>query len=97
MNDLQESRRRFDALLKGRYAPRPISPEEAKLRLRQTDPGIDISEFLAALSQKDLRRAGNALVWQTLAPETIAYFTPLIVGAIQSFVAANAAKESEKS
>ncbi|BDY13321.1 hypothetical protein [Hydrogenimonas cancrithermarum] len=96
MSELEEARRRFDAIAKGRYAPRTLSLEEAKARLRETDPGIDVSDLLAALDEGDLKRAGTSLVWQVIAPETIAYFTPLIVELLQSAVASRSEKGSEK-
>ena len=89
MDSRAEARRRFDAIVKGRYAPKTLSLEEAKARVRETDPGIDMSELLRALNEGDLKRAGSSLLWQTVAPETIAYFTPLIVGVIESFAAAS--------
>ena len=94
---LSEARRRFDAIVKGRYVPRRTSLEVAKRRLRETDPGIDMSELLHALNEGDIKGAGASLLWQTLAPETIAYFTPLIVSTIESVMAASQKKNPEKS
>ncbi len=86
MDELRGARRRFKALSEGRYVPKELSLEEAKKRLRQSDPGIDVSEALTALNQGDLERAAAALVHQALLPETIAFFAPLIAKGLESFV-----------
>ena len=96
MDDRTEAKKRFDAIMKGRYVPKPVSLEEAKARVRATDPGIDISELLQALNEGDLRRAGTSVFRQALAPEAVAYFTPLILGTIESIVAATSGKKEKK-
>ncbi|WP_201351841.1 hypothetical protein [Hydrogenimonas urashimensis] len=94
---LTEARKRFEAIAQGRYVPKKLSVGEAKKRLRETDPGIDVSDLLCALAEGDLKRAGSSFLWQTLAPETVAYFTPLIVGAIASMMETKPEKKGENS
>jgi hypothetical protein len=88
MDEVREARERLDAILRGRYVPRRLTPEEAKRRLMETDPGIDISDALSALREGDLSKAAQNLLYQSLAPETVAFFAPLIAEALRGFAAA---------
>ena len=88
MKELQRARRRFEKIAKGEYAPKPLSLEEAKARLRAADPGIDISEAIRALNEGDIKGAGLSLLYQSVAPETVAFFSPLIVQGLQAAVTA---------
>ncbi len=82
MDELQEARRRFEKIARGEYVPKPMSVEEAKARLREADPGLDLSDVIAALDEGDLQRAGLALFRQSVAPQAIAYFAPLLAEAM---------------
>ncbi|WP_353661332.1 hypothetical protein [Hydrogenimonas sp. SS33] len=91
MDELTRARRRFEKIAKGEYVPREISPEEAKARLRAADPGIDLAEAIRALNEGDLKKAGLSLLYQSLAPETVAFFAPLLAQGLQAaFTALNA-------
>ena len=98
MDEVEKARARLDALLKGRYVPKRLSPEEAKRRLIEADPGLDLSDVLKALQEGDAAKAAQNLLYQSLAPEAIAFFSPLIASALQGFVAAskNPAESDEK-
>ncbi|WP_457595809.1 hypothetical protein [Hydrogenimonas sp.] len=88
MSELDEARERLQRLLEGRYAPRNLTPEEAKRRLLESDPGIDISGFLEAAARGDTARALDNLLYEALAPEAIAFFTPLLSQALRGFLEA---------
>ena len=84
MGKRDEARARFEALAKGRYVPRRQSIREAKERLRQVDPGLDVSRVLQALDTGDLNRATKSLAIEIAASQALAYFYPLIVTAIET-------------
>ncbi len=78
---LDEARKRFEALSHGRYVPRRIGVEEAKARLRDCDPGIDIAPLLRADSAEELERALLLVTVEAADKERAAYFSPLLAEA----------------
>ncbi|WP_456451330.1 hypothetical protein [Hydrogenimonas sp.] len=95
MREVKAARERLEKLLQGRYVPKRLTPEEAKRRLLDADPGIDISDVLKALQEGDAAKAAQNLLYQSFAPEAIAFFSPLVASALQGFIAA--AKHPETS
>ncbi|WP_457592314.1 hypothetical protein [Hydrogenimonas sp.] len=79
---LQEARERFKTLAKGKYYPARLTPEEAKKRLRESDPGLDISPFLGARDTAEMKRAGLLMLVEAANPQTLSYFSPLLVEAV---------------
>ena len=96
MSEVEAARARLEALLKGRYVPRESDVESAKRRLQACDPGIDISEALEALSRGDLPRAADALLYQAVAPQTIAFMAPVIASFLQAMMGPAPREESPK-
>lgn len=90
-----EARARFEAVSKGRYYPKKVTPQEARERLLETDPGIDISPILRARDEEDLKRAALSLLAQSADPKMVSYFSPVIIEAINAFLAF-AEKEPKK-
>ena len=84
MEKRDEARARFEALAKGRYAPRRRSVQESKESLRQLDPGLDVSRVLQALDTGDLNGAAKSLTIEMVASQALVYFYPLIVTAIET-------------
>ncbi len=76
--ELNEAKAKFEAVSKGRYYPKRMTPEEAKKRLVETDIGLDISAFLAARDEASLKRAGWSLLIEAADIRTLSYFSPLI-------------------
>ncbi len=98
MSELEHARKRLKAISEGHYAPKAISIAEAKKQLYAADPSIDISGFLKALHQNNKQKAATSLLLETLAdPSVIAYWSPVLIGLIQTLMPADkpaAAKES---
>ncbi len=92
---LAEVKARFEAVSKGRYYPKKVTPLEARERLRETDPGIDISPILRARGEEDLKRAALSLLAQSADPKMVSYLSPVIIEAISAFLAF-AEKEPKK-
>ena len=80
--ELKEAKERFEALSKGRYYPKRLTLQEAKERLARTDPGLDISPLLSAKDAAELKRAALSLLAQSAQPQTLSYFSPLLVEAL---------------
>ncbi len=85
--DVETAKARFKAVAQGRHVPSGISVEEAKKRLRQTDPGLDISDMLRAIDQGDPKKAGMSLLMEAATdPSVITYWSPLLIGLVQALV-----------
>ncbi len=84
--NIREARERFEALAKGQYVPQKLSVQKARERLRQVDPGLDVSRVLRALDEGDIKRAGMSLAVEAAASQALAYFYPLIVDAVEMAV-----------
>jgi len=84
---VDEAKKRFEAVAKAKYIHKKISTEDAKARLRETDPGIDISDALKHANGGDLNLAGSALFLQTLNLEFVNYIFPLFAKGINSVLA----------
>lgn len=77
MNNKQV-RENFQALLKGKRPAGVKSIDEAKARLRTTDPAIDISRFLVDLSKGEVKQAGASLAVEVATTVTIPYVRPVL-------------------
>ncbi len=80
--ELKEAKERFEALSKGRYYPKKLTLQEAKERLIETDPGLDISPLLGAKDAAALKHAALSLMAQSAQPQTLSYFSPLLIEAL---------------
>jgi hypothetical protein len=58
----EQARARFRAVARGRYVDHGLDVEEAKARLRESDPGVDIAPLLGAMEHGDYRMAFAGLV-----------------------------------
>ncbi len=76
MNELELKKKQLKDILNGNKKPKSI--EEAKKRLKQTDPGIDIGEILRILNSPSDKRLKLILIELLSAPEIISYFSPFI-------------------
>ncbi|BBG66627.1 hypothetical protein NNO_1924 [Hydrogenimonas sp.] len=81
-DELKEARERFEAISRGGYYPKRLTPEEARERLRMSDPGIDISPLLGAGEKDQLKHAALLLLAEAANPQTLSYFSPILVEAI---------------
>jgi len=89
MGDLEDARARFKAISEGRYVPKALSVEEAKKRLREADPGMDISGSLQALRRNDTQKAAASVVLETLAdPSVVSYWSPALIGLLLALMPA---------
>ena len=79
MKELEEKKKRFKLLLEGKYIPKEISIEEAKKRLIETDPNIDISNVIKFFrtSKKD-KILKEILIELATNPDVLSYYMPLI-------------------
>ncbi len=66
----------------------PIFPSKRrKKRVRHTDPGLDISDIVRAIDQRDLKKAGTSLLLEVATdPSIITYWSPLLIGLVQALV-----------
>ncbi len=76
MNELELKKKQLKDILNGNKKPKSI--EEAKKRLKQTDPGIDIGEILRILNSPSDKRLKLILIELLSSPEIISYFSPFI-------------------
>ena len=90
MSELEEARARLKAIAEGHHVPKGISIEEAKQQLRAADPAIDISDVLQALHRgENLQKAAAAVMVETLSdPEVVHYWSPILVGLVQTLLPA---------
>ncbi len=84
--DIAEARARFAAISRGEYYPARIGVEEAKERLKAADPGLDISPLLRARDKEDLSKAALSLLAQSADHETLSYFSPLLIEALEALL-----------
>ncbi|WP_456390245.1 hypothetical protein [Hydrogenimonas sp.] len=85
--EVERAKKRFMSIAQGRHVPADISIEEAKKRVRQTDPGLDISDIVRAIDQRDLKKAGTSLLLEVATdPSIITYWSPLLIGLVQALV-----------
>ncbi len=77
MNEIELKKERLKSLLKGR-PEKSMSIEEAKKRLKQTDPGIDIGKILQILNTSSDDKIKLILIELLSEPEIISYFSPVV-------------------
>ena len=77
MNEINIKKEKLKSVLQGRGL-KPLSVEEAKKRLRETDLGIDISEILRILNTPSDKKIKLLLIEILSSPEIISYFSPVI-------------------
>ena len=76
MNELELKKEQLKNIFSGNKKPKNI--KEAKNRLKQTDPQIDISEILRILNAPSDKRIKLLLIELLSSPEIISYFSPVI-------------------
>ncbi len=75
----EEARRRFRAVARGRHPADPqLDVATAKARLREADPGIDISPLLGLAAQRRWKPALLSVLPWAMSPEGRAYLAPLL-------------------
>jgi hypothetical protein len=78
MSDLQTAKQEIKEILEGKNPHRPTL-EEARKRLIETDPGIDISEIIKALNKGNYQKAAEILLIEIASmPNAAEYFLPLL-------------------
>ena len=77
MDELELKKEKLKALLEGKNFL-TLNVEEAKKRLRQTDPGIDINIFLEILNNPSKNKLPILLIEIFTDPEVISYFAPIL-------------------
>ena len=76
MNEIKKEKEKLKALFKGKISKR-VSIKEAKSRLKQTDPGIDISEILKAVDKKD--DVFKIIIVEIISnPDFFVYYAPVL-------------------
>ncbi len=79
MNDIEIKKNRFKLILEGKYVPKEITIQQAKEKLRKTDPGIDISGLLQIInSEKKEYILKKIIVEITTNPDILIYYMPII-------------------
>ncbi|MCF6201994.1 MAG: hypothetical protein L3J42_07740 [Hydrogenimonas sp.] len=78
---------RFEALSKGEYYPKKVTPAQAKERLRETDPGLDISPLLKAEDGESLKRGAVSLAAQSADLKMLSYFSPIAIDVLEKVLA----------
>lgn len=73
----EQARSRFRAVARGRFVDHGLDVREAKVRLQQTAPGLDIAPLLSALERRDPRLALLALLPWVMGPEGRAFLQPV--------------------
>ncbi len=58
----QQARARFRAVAQGHYVDHGLDVEQAKARLHDTDPGLDIGPLLGAVEHGDYRQALASMI-----------------------------------
>jgi len=87
MTELEIKKKRFKALIKGKYIPSYISIKEAKQKLKQTDPGIDISELIKIINSKNKDEIlKNLLIEIATNPDILTYYMPVIKTILKTFI-----------
>lgn len=77
MDELALKKKKLKALLEGKDFT-SLSIEEAKKKLKQTDPGIDITIFLEVLNNPSKDKLKIFLIEILTEPEIISYFAPIL-------------------
>jgi len=78
MKEVEIKKNRFKLLLEGKYVSRDISIKEAKRKLRESDLGIDISEFLRIINSNDEHKFKKFLIEFFTNPDIFIYYMPLL-------------------
>ena len=79
MNNIEIKKKRFKLLLEGKYIPKDISIQEAKERLKKTDPGIDISNILKIINQEKKDKILKEILIEIITnPDIFVYYMPII-------------------
>ncbi len=79
----EEARRRFRAVARGRHPADPqLDVATAKARLREADPGIDISPLLGLAGQRRWKPALLSVLPWAMSPEGRAYLAPLLLAVL---------------
>ena len=77
MSDIEIKKEELKAILKIGYK-KPLSVEEAKKRLKESDPDIDIGKILKILNTPSNNKLKLILIELLSDPEIISYFSPVI-------------------
>ena len=81
----EEARRRFRAVARGRHPADPqLDVAAAKARLREADPGIDISPLLGFAAQRRWKPALLSVLPWAMSYEGRAYLAPLLMAALDA-------------
>jgi len=87
MEEIEIKKRRLKLMLEGKYVPKDISVEEAKKRLKETDPGIDISVFIKILNSNDKDKILKDLLIEMITnPDILIYYMPVIKMILKSLI-----------
>jgi len=79
MEEIEVKKKHLKLMLEGKYIPKDISIKEAKKRLKETDPGIDISEFIRILNSNDKDKILKDLLIEMITnPDILIYYMPVI-------------------
>ncbi len=95
-NDLVKAKERVRLISRGRYACKNLTTREAKERLLEVDPGLDISRVLQAVDKGEFKRAGVFLVSEVAVTHTLSYFAPLLSEVLQSLLLSFSKEKAEK-
>ncbi len=77
MTDINIKKEEIKYLLEGK-PPRPANLEEAKKRLKETDPGVDIKEILKFVNNPTKENLISVLIDILTDPKILSYFSPVI-------------------
>jgi len=87
MEEIEIKKKRLKLILEGKYIPKDISVKEAKKRLKETDPGIDISAFFKILNTTNKDKVLKDLVIEIITnPDILVYYMPLIKIILKSVI-----------
>ena len=86
MSEVEIKKKRFKALLEGKYVPREITIKEAKKRLRESDPNIDVSFVFEIVRSRNKEKILKNLVFELLTnPDIVVYYMPVIKSVLKIF------------
>ncbi len=87
MNEIEIKKNRFKLMLEGKYVPKGISIQEAKEKLKKTDPGIDISELLKIINNEKKENILKSILTELITnPDILVYYMPVIKAVLKVFV-----------
>jgi hypothetical protein len=86
MSDVAQAKQAFQSLMNARRSSREISIEEAKQRLREADPGVDVGRLVAALNQRDYETALAQLLVEIPVETWLELLKPLEAKALQALL-----------